>query len=145
MYATAAFFLFPVLSFGILMIQGAGFSDFFNAAVLIKKLVNAPATTYFYYAYGLYFNPQIVKMVFFMMLKAIKILWMPFLVLFGFNFISFKYIANKFLKYSVTVLSLIFSIYVVFKTFTVMEKYYHSIFCWIGLACLAILGIFSAY
>ena len=145
LYATAAFFLFPVLSFGILMIQGAGFSDFFNAAVLIKKLVNAPATTYFYYAYGLYFNPQIVKMVFFMMLKAIKILWMPFLVLFVFNFISFKYIANKFLKYSVTVLSLIFSIYVVFKTFPVMEKYYHSIFCWIGLACLAILAILGTY
>ena len=79
------------------------------------------------------------------MLKAIKILCMPFIVLFVFNFISFKYISNKFLKHAVTALSLIFSIYVVLKTFPVMEKYYHSIFCWIGLACLAILVIFSAY
>ena len=42
-------------------------------------------------------------------------------------------------------LSLCISFYTVIKTFPITEKYYHSLFCWIGLACLAILGIFIAY
>ena len=186
LYTVCAFFAFPVISFGILMFQGAGLNDFLNAAELIKKLVNAPATTYFYYAYGLYFNPQIVKMVFFMFLKAVKALWIPFVFLFAFNYAANKYcprkirdkeqsdvnefferhiekvssdgskarggncdtrldIKQKFLKYAVVLLSLCISFYTVIKTFPITEKYYHSLFCWIGLACLAILGIFIAY
>ena len=127
------------------MFQGAGLDDFFNAAILIKKLVNAPATTYFYYAYGLYFNPQIVKMVFFMFLKAVKVLWIPFVLLLAFNYAANKYIKQKFLKYAAVLLSLCISFYTVIKTFPIMEKYYHSLFCWIGHACLAISGIFIAY
>lgn len=140
LYATAAFFLFPVLSFVILMIQGAGFSDFFNAAVLIKKLVNAPATTYFYYAYGLYFNPHAVKIVLIMVLKAIKILWIPFVILFLFNYLG-NFIEKKFFKIVLSILLFLFSLYVVINNFSIISVYYNSIFCWIGIACLFILGI----
>ncbi len=145
LYSIGAFLFFPVLSFGILLLQGAGFNDFFNAAVLIKKLINAPATQYFYYAYGLYFNPEAVKMVLLMLLKAIKILWLPFIILFAFSYLNFRYVNRRILKYAVNFLLLCISFYVVIKTFPVTEKYYHSIFCWIGIACLAIFGILFVY
>ena len=146
LYAAAAFCVFPVLSFGILLLQGASISDFFNAAVLIKKLVNAPATTYFYYTYGLYFNPKIVKMILLMVLKAVKILFIPFVVLFLINYINIKYIEKKPLKISLNILCACYAVYVVAGNFSITERYYNSIFCWIGMACILILSIvlFSA-
>ena len=145
LYAIGAFFAVPVVSFGILLLQGASFNDFIEAFVLIKKLVNAPATNFFYYQYGLYFNPQVVATIAGMVLKAIKMLWLPFVVLFVINYAGEKYVVQKWVKTVIKFLSVCFSVYVVVDNFKVVKDYYESIFCWMGMACLLIFAVAVVY
>lgn len=139
LYALGAFMIFPVLSFGILFLQGVSIRDLFNSAVLIKKLVDAPVTTYFYYNYGLYFNPNIVKYVLYTTVILIKIL-IPFAaVLYGLNLFVSRYTQNKFLKSFVNTVVFFAIIYIVCRTFPIMIAYNAKVLGWLGMAMLGIL------
>lgn len=139
LYVLGAFMVFPVLSFGILFLQGVGINDLVNSTVLIKKLVDAPVTTYFYYNFGLYFNPNIVKYVLHTLWTLIKVL-LPFAaVLYGLNLFAAKYTQNKFIKAFVNVIVFFAMIYTVSRTFPVMIGHNAGIFAWLGMAVLCIL------
>ncbi len=146
--AFLAFSIFPVSSFGVLLLQGAGFGDFLDAFVLIKKLMNVPATEYFYNAYGLYFNPLHAKLSFYYLGKLLSIA-LPCAVLFyGLNFPGEKYIKNKALK-------TFLNIAVFFGMCTAVVKFMPQFlpmseghFCWLGLSgalCALVFGLWFLY
>ena len=139
LYALTAFFAFPVLSFGTLLIQGVSINDLTHAVVLIKKLVEAKATTYFYYNYGIYPN----QILFGVLLKYIKIFTLfvipPFIFLFLANFIKIKYINRKIVKILINIFVFIMAILFINNNLDTLKVNYTNIFCWIGLADLLIL------
>ena len=140
LYALTAFFAFPVLSFGTLLIQGVSINDLTHAVVLIKKLVEAKATTYFYSNFGLYFHKALPFRVLDFVSKLFIFSLIPLCVTFILNFINVKYVKNKFvslfIKLSVFVLAMAF----VFKHLRFFESNNHNMFCWLGTACLLILA-----
>lgn len=142
LYATAAFFAFPVLSFGTLLIQGVSLNDFTHAAVLIKRLVEAKATTFFYANYGLYFNKAIFFRVFNYFGKLILYILLPSVTVFALNFIKAKYVQNNFIKGVINFFIFAFMTGFVLKNLRFFEANNHNMFCWLGIACLVILAGF---
>jgi hypothetical protein len=56
--ALLCFALAPILSFGILFIQGLNFSDLINSFVIVKNMAKSKTLTYFYQNSGIYFHPK---------------------------------------------------------------------------------------
>ena len=145
LYCTGAFMLMPVISFGILFIQGLGIKDLYEAAVLIKKLISAPATNYFYYNFGLYFNPPMVlhgvRLLAAMLKTAI-----PFaVVLYGINFLCKKHSGSKFLIIFANTFILLASFAIIIKKYSLLYNMYAGIFAWVGLVMLIIMPVVSVY
>lgn len=143
LYSAGAFMLMPVISFGVLILQGVSFKELFDSAVLIKKLINAPVTNYFYYNFGLYFNPPMVwdgvRLLMAMLKTAI-----PFaFVLYGLNFLCKRYSANKFLMIATNLFILIASLVIIIDKYSLLYNMYAGIFAWVGLAMLIILPVVS--
>lgn len=140
-YSVLAFFIFPIISFGVLMLQGVGINDFLNAFDLIKKLIQSPATSYFYRAYGIYFNYGLIKSYFnTILLKHISILLLPMLFIGILNYIKHTYINQKVVKAWINVFSVMIIIAVIFKNYGALEECFRAVFWWLGIACLLILG-----
>lgn len=97
--ATVAFMVFPIISFGGVLAQGTGINDIINAVELIKKLLNAKTTEFFYYNYGLYLNKSFVfHAIQFTLLSAL--IFLPYIAsYFLVNFINQKYLKNKIIKF----------------------------------------------
>lgn len=142
LYAAAAFFTFPALSFGTLLVQGVSLNDFTHAAVLIKRLVEAKATTFFYANYGLYFNKAIFFRVINYFGKLILYILLPSATVFALNFIKAKYVQNNFIKGFINFFIFAFMTGFVLKNLRFFEANNHNMFCWLGIACLVILAGF---
>ena len=137
--------LMPVISFGILFIQGVGINDLLEAFDLIKKLVLASSTNYFYYNYGLYFNPPMVwdgvRLLFAVLKTAI-----PYgFVLYGINFLCKKHSANKLFVVFANIFIVLASLAIIIKKYNMMYNMYVGLFAWLGLVMLIILPIAAVY
>lgn len=133
-----AFFLFPIISFGTLLIQGVSFSDLINSLDLIKRLVHTPAVEYFYNAYGLYFNPLFVKTTFIYLGKILLVGIPTFLIFYGLNYIQGYYIENKNIKKFLNIFISFLILCVITKQFSRFYENMISAFCWVGIVCLFI-------
>ncbi len=58
--ALITFFIVPVLSYGILFIQGMRFSDILNTLQIVNSMAHTKTLTYFYQNSGVYFTPMTV-------------------------------------------------------------------------------------
>lgn len=137
-YAFSAFMLVPVISFGVLFLQGVTLKDLLDASVLIKRLVNAPVTNYFYYTFGLYFNPEMIKNGLFMLVSMLKTAIPYSILLYVLNLFILKKNPHKIVKILVNTFIIICSFLIVVKNFSPLYKYYEGIFAWIGIAVLCI-------
>ena len=145
LYSFAAFMLMPVISFGVLFIQGVSIQDLLDAAVLIKKLISAPATNYFYYNFGLYFNPPMVWDGVRLLLAMLKTA-IPFsLVLYGINYLCKKHSDNKFLLIGANIFIILASVALIIKKYNLLYNMYAGIFAWVGLVMLFILPVVCVY
>ena len=145
LYSFAAFMLMPVISFGVLFIQGVSIQDLLDAAVLIKKLISAPATNYFYYNFGLYFNPPMVWDGVRLLLAMLKTA-IPFsLVLYGINYLCKKHSDNKFLLIGANIFIILASVALIIKKYNLLYNMYAGIFAWGGLVVLFILPVIGVY
>ena len=117
--AAGAFFIVPVLSFGVLFIQGVGLKDFYNAFVLINDIVKTPALDYFYKNYGLYYNSSYLRYSLATFFKLLAFLVPAGLLLYGFNYIIVNVVENKFLKNILNVFNFILLLFVAYKMFPI--------------------------
>ena len=144
------FFVFPVLSFGVLLLQGASFGDLLNAAELIQKMIKAPVTEYFYNAYGLYFNPLYIQYSFVILAKILKTALPCALLFYGLNFLNEKYIKNEFLKTVTNIFVAFLSIIIIAGNCKIVMTSGIKLFCWLGLCGIIVFlvllgfGIFKA-
>ena len=127
------FWAFPIFSFGLLLCQGASFSDFFNAVYLIKKVLKAPGTEYFYSTYGLYVNWFLIPNTLAWFLKILK-----YIIPFGFclylvNFLGFRYIQNRKLKIVFNVSFVLLMLLILKIWYILCQNKFAGLFCWIGL------------
>lgn len=138
--ALGAFLLFPIISFGALLFQGVSFSDLMSSLEFIKRLVQTPAVEYFYSAYGLYFNPLFVRVVFINLGKILLASIPTFLIFYGLNYIQGHYIENKNIKKFLNVFIFLLIAAIVSKTFSSFCASTDQFFSWIGIVCLFILS-----
>lgn len=146
LYALCAFFVFPVISFGILLLQGISVDNLLSAYKYVIGLIKAPATEYFYNAYGLYFNPFYIQLSFVYLFKLLKTV-LPFALLFYvLNFLNKKFIENSFLKKILNCSVVFFILFAVFSTYKKAAAINVKVFCWVGLcAVLVLIGFFAFY
>lgn len=148
LYSFGAFMLMPVISFGILFIQGVSIKDLVESSVLIKKLISSPVTNYFYYNFGLYFNPPMVWDGVRLLAAVLKTI-IPFgLVLYGFNFLCKKRSSNKLLAVGTWLFAVVASVIILIDKYSMTYNMYAGLFAWVGLAMLVILpvvGVFCIY
>lgn len=139
--AFVAFMLMPVISFGALFIQGMNVGDLLNAFGFVKKLVESPFVTNFYYNYGLYFNPSKLGYVFLTLGKVLKYL-VPFVLFFYvLNYWTLKLKKWKLIKLFVTTVMAMVVFLFTFCKLEIMQVYYDDLFDWLGVAVLAIIAI----
>lgn len=136
LFAFFAFMLFPVISFGVLVLQGVSLSDFISSFDFIQKLVKAPVTTYFYYNFGLYFNPYIVADVLHSVWTILKTLVPCAVVLYGLNLFVNRYAQNKFVKAVCNFAVFMVMLFVCAKPYNLLKINYSTIFCLGRLGCL---------
>lgn len=139
------FFVFPAASFSVLLLQGAEFSDFWNAFLLVKNMVKTPALAYFYKDYGLYWNSE--NFVTSMKVLGCSVLaLMPVFLLFaGLNYLDFKFLKNKLTKTIFNFAMIVFCFFIsvqFFKYFLLLDN---KFFCWLGIVSLFILAGFCCY
>ena len=53
-----SFISVPILSFGILFLQGLQISDLINSLTIVKDMAKSKTLTYFYQNSGIYFHPK---------------------------------------------------------------------------------------
>lgn len=145
LYAFGSFMLMPVISFSILFLQGVSLKDLLEASILIKKLVNAPVTNYFYYNFGLYFNPEMLKNGLSVLLSMLKTAVPYAIVLYLLNWFMFKREVHKFVKFLLNAFIVLCSFTIIVKNFSPLYNYYEGIFAWMGIAVLAVTVILSVY
>lgn len=141
--AIGSFLVFPIISFGLLFLQGAGISDITNALGFISKLVKTPAADYYYTVYGLYFNPLYIKYAFIYLFKLLKVALPCALLFYGLNLIRIKYIQSNFLKKIFDGSILFFIIFLVSLTFEKASDVNVVAFCWMGLCALIVFVVLS--
>lgn len=142
LFAFFAFMLFPVISFGVLVLQGVSLSDFISSFDFIQKLVKAPVTTYFYYNFGLYFNPYIVADVLHSVWTILKTLVPCAVVLYGLNLFVNRCAQNKFVKAVCNFAVFTVMLFVSAKSYNLLKINYSTIFAWAGMAVCVILKVF---
>lgn len=136
-----AFGVFPVLSFGTLCLQGATFADFITAAKLITAVVKAPATEYFYNAYGLYAHHLHVLFTTQMFFKILKYALPMFFVLLGLNFFYCKFVKNNFLKIMFNLSTFVVLLLTTNFFYKLICNNYVMTFSWVGLfLCMVLVG-----
>lgn len=140
------FFIFPFLSFGILFLQGVTINELLQAYKYIVAVVKAPATEYFYNAYGLYFNPLYIpfnlnKFVSKILTRVVPVLF----VLFCLNFYSIKFIKNKYIKYLFNGCFFLYLIWVVKKWYNIAFFENISCFSWIAMVLFSVFIGFVFY
>ncbi len=141
--AFASFMLFPILSFGILLIQGVSVQDLINAFDYIQKLVKTPAVEYFYNAYGLYFNPLHIKLALnYLFVKYIPVVVICSVILYALNYISFIYSNDRYIKKIVGLAIFVFMIFVNIKLFDKFQIHAQNPFLWMGIASVFIVLCF---
>lgn len=145
LYAAGAFLVFPVISFGVLLLQGVSVKDLSDAFMLIKKLIEAPATNYFYHTYGLYFNPLSFNTTLIFGFKVLKTIFIPCTGLFLLFYLSEKYFKNSFLKHFAGLTALFFTVYFVSDKLGVIIRSSDSMFCWSGITCIIISAGLAVY
>ena len=143
--AAGAFFIVPVLSFGVLFIQGVGLKDFYNAFVLINDIVKTPALDYFYKNYGLYYNSSYLRYSLATFFKLLAFLVPAGLLLYGFNYIIVNVVENKFLKNILNVFNFILLLFVAYKMFPIYLSVQLRFFTWIGIFCLVVLAGYAVF
>lgn len=144
LYAIGAFFVFPILSFSTLLLQGVSLKDFYEAFNLIKNLIAAPSTNYFYQNYGIYFDLNSIKYSFHnIFLNDLKILTIPTLIIFFINYIKEKFIKNNFIKSFINLFILGIILATLIKNFNFVQASYAGIYWWLGIACLLISVFFT--
>ncbi len=137
------FMIFPIVSFGILILQGANTVDFLNAFDLINRLVHAPVVEYFYNAYGLYLNPLYIKLSFYYSFRLFLFV-VPFgLVFYFLNYLNKRFFSNRFLKIFLNVVIFFTMIVAVTKAFQRFLPVSERLFCWLGLYAVIVLAVFS--
>lgn len=133
-YPVLAFFVFPLLSFGFLLLQGVTISELLQAYKSIVDVVKAPATDYYYNAYGLYFHPLYAAFTLKLFLFKILTRVVPvLLILFLLNFYSLKFLKNKYIKYLFNFIVFLFSVFVIQKWFGIAFDKNIACFSWIAL------------
>lgn len=143
--SAGSFFVVPVLSFGILFLQGVGFKDFYNAYVLINDIVKTPALEYFYKNYGLYYNFSYLKYSVRTFLRLAVFLVPASLLLYGLNYVTVNVVKNKILKKALHLFTFGLLIFTSFRMFDVYNEIQLRFFTWIGLFCLVVLICFAIF
>lgn len=132
LFSVLSFFAVPMISFGILLLQGVGFGDFVNAGKLIINLVHTPAVEFYYKNYGMYFGGSWV-------LFSLKILWK--LLLFGtplavlYSILASDRFGKKVPQYILPIIAFAAA----FLNFGRIKTFEYSFFSWLGLVCIVIL------
>ena len=139
------FFIFPAASFFILLLQGASFSDFLNAFLLVKNMVNTPALAYFYKDYGLYWNGE--NFVTSMKVLGCSVLTLipVFLLFAGLNYLDVKFLRNKLTKIIFNFAMIVFCFFISVQFFKYFFLLDNKFFCWLGIVSLFILAGFCCY
>ena len=139
------FFIFPAASFFILLLQGASFSDFLNAFLLVKNMVNTPALAYFYKDYGLYWNGE--NFVTSMKVLGCSVLTLipVFLLFAGLNYLDVKFLRNKLTKTIFNFAMIVFCFFISVQFFKYFFLLDNKFFCWLGIVSLFILAGFCCY
>lgn len=146
LYPVLGFFVFPIISFVFLLLQGATITELIQAYKSIVDVVKAPATDYYYKAYGLYFHPMYVLFTLKIFVTKILTRVVPvILILFVLNTYSIKFIKNKFIKYLFNTITFLFLIFVIQKWFKIAFIKNIAGFCWIALFLTFILVCFVFY
>ena len=143
--AAGSFFVVPILSFGILLIQGVGFRDFYNAFMLINDIVKTPALDYFYKNYGLYFNPSYVKYSLATFFKLLAFLVPVSLILYGFNYFITNVVENSVIKKVLNFLNFVLILFIAQKMFSIYLSVQLRFFTWIGIFSLVVLVGYSMF
>lgn len=134
-----SFFLIPVVSFGILMLQGAGLRDFCNAFMLVEGLLETPASKYFYKSYGLFWNQENFDFSMNVLKHSILVLIPVFSIFYGLNFINKKFLINKLTKNLFKFCTGIFCFFVAYHVFKYFRMLDNKFFCWLGIVSLLML------
>lgn len=133
-YFTAAtsFFVFPILSFSCLLIQGVTVKELFDSSIMIKKLVESPATKYFYQMYGLYFSKYYALMSLKFFAKIIATALPVFAGFYFLNWTNLKFVQNKQIKILFNIFIFLTIIPVIKFIMPDYEKSFY-LFSWIGI------------
>lgn len=135
-FSVLAFLCFPVLSFCALFLQGLDTTDLYNAYELIKKLIHAPSTTYFYTTNGLYFNIQRTKEALLIFWEVMKVIIPYSIFLYAIEYLREKYKINNALT---EILLIACTIILISKNIKSLVLYRDGLFSWLGLIVLIIL------
>lgn len=139
MICCVSFFAIPFLSFLVLIIQGAGLHDFYNAFLQIEGLLETPASKYFYKSYGLFWNQE--NFIFSMdVLKHSVLVLVPVSLLFyGLNYLNYRFLNSKILKIIFGFGSAVFCCFVAYHVFKYFQMLDNKFFCWLGIVSIALL------
>lgn len=135
----AAFLAFPVLSFGILLFQGATLHDFVQAFELINRLMKVPAAQYFYNAYGLFYNPLYIKLSFHYLFRLLQIALPCAMLFYGLNYLNERFVQNRFLKTLVNAATVFFMLMLTAATYKKAVPVEEKLFCWLGMCGVLVL------
>lgn len=141
----AAFLAVPVLSFGMLMLQGVSLGDFWTALGYVKDIIKTPALDYFYSTYGLYYSPEFVKFSVISFIKLFAFLIPYAALLYGLNYLAIRFIKTKFLRKILNGGIFVLLLFTISKTFGIFSKIDLRFFSWTGLFAISVLAGFLIY
>ena len=145
LYSFGVFMLMPVISFGILFIQGVGINDFAATVDFIQKLMLVPAVQNFYHKSGIYFNLHTIKAcmaLFWAILKAV----IPFvLVIYFANIYLYKKEKTFLLRLLCGFLVLFIASMLVITKFSTFNNHHNGFFGWCGCVVFVILLAWGVY
>ena len=145
LYSFGAFMLIPVISFGILFIQGVGINDFAATVDFIQKLMLVPAVQNFYHKSGIYFNLHTIKAcmaLFWAILKAVVPL---VLVIYFANIYLYKKEKPFLLRLLCGFLVLFIASMLVITKFSTFNNHHNGFFGWCGCVVFVILLAWGVY
>lgn len=137
-YCIGAFCAIPVISFSILIFQGAKFYDFYNALLLAFSLLKTNAAQYFYTHSCLYTSKNCIYSAFQMFINVMSFLIPCFVVLWGMNFLNQNKIKNKIVNKIFNVLIYIFCFVIAVIFYKHFEPLNYQFFSWLGCVCILI-------
>ncbi len=139
--AAVSFFVIPVISTFVLILQGAGINNLLEAGKLAHNLAQTPSFQNLYVRYGLYYNNFFVKFSIIDFLKLFAVLLPLSAVLYGLNYLKAK-TGQKMLFYSFYTGFIVIFCAVIFNMFKAQQP---VIFDWLGITCIAIFAGFCVF